>query len=309
VNTCKPDGLLQDQQAPKKTRRRGLVSELPFLVTEVRMPTLTVAIPSSLDAEVHDTAARRGTSLDAIVNAALGEYLSSQHHGLYQISTSAALVGGAAAGAVSSRTLLEHGDFGLGTFENLDGEMVILNGAIYQVRGDGSIKHREDGFQIPFAAVTRFQEEESFDSQAIRCLKDLELVCDPHRETANLFYALKIDGFFETVHARAVSGIAPGTKLVDAAKEQKEFHFSNIEGTLVCLWSPSYSSAFNVPGYHFHFISKDRTKGGHVLDCSARTLRVGLQMLSEYDVRLPDHGSFLTTDLSNDPAAVLQKVE
>ena len=196
MNTCKPDGLRQDQQAPKKTRRRGLVSELPFLVTEVRMPTLTVAIPSSLDAEVRDTATRRGTSLDAIVNAALGEYLSSQHHGLYQISTSAALVGGAAAGAVSSRTLLEHGDFGLGTFENLDGEMVILNGAIYQVRGDGSIKHREDGFQIPFAAVTRFQAEESFDSQAIRCLKDLELVCDPHRETANLFYALKIDGFF-----------------------------------------------------------------------------------------------------------------
>jgi acetolactate decarboxylase len=64
-----------------------------------------------------------------------------------------------------------------------------------------------------------------------------------------------------------------------------------------------------VPGYHFHFISKDRTKGGHVLDCSAKTLRVGLQMLCEYDVRLPDKESFLTTDLSNDPAAALQKVE
>jgi acetolactate decarboxylase len=273
------------------------------------MPTLTVAIPSSLDAEVRDKAARRGTSLDTIVNAALGEYLNSQHRGLYQISTAAALVGGADTGAVSSRTLLEHGDFGLGTFENLDGEMVILDGAIYQVRGNGSVKHREDDFQIPFAAVTRFQAEASFEAQAIRRLKDLELACDPHRETANLFYALKIDGTFEAVHVRAVSGIASGTRLVDAAKGQKEFHFSGIEGTLVCLWSPSYSSAFNVPGYHFHFISKDRTKGGHVLDCSAETLRVGLRMLSEYDVQLPDHGSFLTTDLSNDPAAVLQKVE
>jgi hypothetical protein len=45
------------------------------------------------------------------------------------------------------------------------------------------------------------------------------------------------------------------------------------------------------------------------LDCSAKTLRVGLQMLCEYDVRLPDQGSFLTTDLSNDPAATLAKVE
>ena len=273
------------------------------------MPTLTVVIPSSLDAAARDIAGQRGTSIDTIVSAALGEYLNSQRHRMYQISTSAALVEGANKGAVCSRTLLEHGDFGLGTFENLDGEMVIFEGAIYQVRSDGSVRHREDDFQIPFAVVTRFQEEVSFESQTIRCLKALELACDPHRESDNLFYALRIDGAFETVHARAVSGIASGTKLVDAAKEQKEFHFSNIEGTLVCLWSPRYSSAFNVPGYHFHFISKDRTKGGHVLDCSAKTLRVGLQMLCEYDVRLPDKGSFLTTDLSNDPAAALQKVE
>jgi acetolactate decarboxylase len=205
--------------------------------------------------------------------------------------------------------LLEHGDFGLSTFENLDGEMVIVEGAIYQVRGDGSVKHREDDFQIPFAVVTRFQEEASFELQAIRCMKGLEQACDLYRESDNLFYALRIDGTFDTVHARAVGGVAPGTRLVDAAKEQNEFHFWNTEGTLVCLWSPSYSSAFNVPGYHFHFISKDRTQGGHVLDCSAKTLRVGLQMLFEYDVRLPDQGSFLTTDLSNDPATALAKVE
>jgi acetolactate decarboxylase len=273
------------------------------------MPTLTVIIPSTLDAAARDTAGQRGTSLDTLVSAALGEYLNSQRHRIYQISTSAALVEGADTGAVCSRTLLEHGDFGLGTFENLDGEMVIFEGAIYQVRGDGSVKHREDEFQIPFAVVARFQEEASFELQAIRSLKGLELACDPHRESDNLFYALKLEGTFDTVHARAVSGIAAGRRLVDAAKEEREFHFSNIEGTLVCLWSPSYSSAFNVPGYHFHFISKDRTKGGHVLDCNAKTLRAGLQMLCEYDVRLPDQGSFLTTDLNNDPAAALRKVE
>jgi acetolactate decarboxylase len=289
--------------------RAGWHRDCISYLREIKMPALTVLIPSSLDAAARDMAGRRGTSLDTIVSAALGEYLNSQRHRMYQISTSAALVEGADTGAVCSRTLLEHGDFGLGTFESLDGEMVILEGAIYQVRGDGSVKHRQDQFQIPFAAVARFQEDASFELQTIRCMKGLELACDPHRESDNLFYALRIDGTFETVHARAVSGVARGTRLVDAAKEQKEFHFSDIEGTLVCLWSPSYSSAFNVPGYHFHFISKDRTKGGHVLNCSAKTLRVGLQMLFEYDVRLPDKGSFLTTDLSHDPAATLQKVE
>jgi acetolactate decarboxylase len=273
------------------------------------MPTLTVVIPSLLDGAVRDAADRRRTSLDALVSAALGEYLNSHHHRMYQISTSTALVEGVDKGTVSSRILLEHGDFGLGTFEDLDGEMVIVDGAIYQVLGDGSVKHREDDFQVPFAVVTRFQEEMHFDSKAITCLKDLELACDPHRESDNLFFAFRVEGTFEKVHARAVSGSKPGTTLVDAAKEQREFRFSNIEGTLVCFWSPNYSSSFNVPGYHFHFISKDRTTGGHVLNCSAKTLRVGLQMLCEYDVRLPDKGLFLTTNLGKDPAADLAKVE
>lgn len=273
------------------------------------MPTLTVVIPLSLDIAARESAAGRSTSLDNLVGVALGEYLDSTRHRMYQISTSTALVDGVAQGAVSAQTLLEHGDFGLGTFENLDGEMVILDGAIYQVNGDGSVKRRDDDFQIPFAAVTRFQEEWNFEATGINCLKDLELTCDPHRESNNLFYALKVEGVFEAVHARAVSSMAPGTRLADAAKEQKEFYFSNVEGTLVGLWSPVYSSAFNVPGYHFHFISQDLTKGGHVLQCRARTLRVGLQMLCEYDVRLPNAGTFLTADLSKDPAAELAKAE
>jgi acetolactate decarboxylase len=273
------------------------------------MPTLTVVIPSSLDIAARDSAASRGTSLDSLVGEALGAYLNSKRHRMYQISTSTALVNGVAEGAISGQTLLEHGDFGLGTFENLDGEMVILDGSIYQVRSDGGVRRRDDDFTIPFAVVTRFQEEENFEAKGIGCLKDLEVACDPHRESNNLFYALKVEGVFEAVHARAVSSIASGTRLVDAAKEQKEFYFSNIEGILVGLWSPPYSSAFNVPGYHFHFISKDRTKGGHVLQCRARTLRVGLQMLCEYDVRLPTEGTFLSADLSKDPAAELAKAE
>jgi acetolactate decarboxylase len=273
------------------------------------MPTLTVVIPASLAEEVREATGQRRQSVDSLVSAALGEYLNSHDHRMYQISTSSALVEGVNKGAVSSRTLLEHGDFGLGTFENLDGEMIIVDGAIYQVRSGGSVTHREDDFQIPFAVVTRFQEDEDFESGVVRRLKDLELACDPHRESDNLFYALRLEGNFESVHARAVTGITPGIRLVDAAKEQSEFYFSDIEGILVGFWSPSYSSSFNVPGYHFHFISKDRTKGGHVLECSTRTLRVGLQMLFEYDVRLPDMGPFITTDLHKDPAATLANVE
>src|SRR3954463_9361574 len=226
---------------------------------------------------------------------------------LYQISTSSALVEGVYSGSVSSSVLLEHGDFGLGTFEDLDGEMVILDGEIYQITE--RVRHRTDDFLVPFAAITHFRAKSSFEIDNVDCLKNIELACDQQRISDNLFYALRLDGIFETIRARAVHTVPQNTRLLDAAKTQLEFHFKDIEGTLVGFWSPRYSSSFSVPGYHLHFISKDQTKGGHVLDCTARKLNARVQVLSEYDIRLPDSGPFLTTNLSKDPASDLAKTE
>lgn len=226
---------------------------------------------------------------------------------LYQISTSTALVEGVHSGSVSSSVLLDHGDFGLGTFENLDGEMVILDGQIYQVAD--KVRHRSDDFLVPFAAITPFRAAASFAIDNVATLKDIAFACDQQRISDNLFYALRLDGLFETIDARAVHAVPQNTRLVDAAKTQHEFHFENVEGTLVGFWSPRYASSFSVPGYHFHFISKDRTKGGHVLDCRASKLEAHIQVLSEYHIRLPDSGPFLTTNLSKDPASDLAKTE
>ena len=226
---------------------------------------------------------------------------------LFQISTSSALVEGVYSGSIPSSVLLEHGDFGLGTFEDLDGEMVIFDGQIYQVAD--RVRHRTDDFLVPFASVTHFRAESSFEIDKVARLKNIELACDQQRISDNLFYALRLDGIFETIHARAVHAVPQNTRLLDAAKTQSEFRFEDIEGTLVGFWSPRYSSSFSVPGYHLHFISKDRTKGGHLLDCSARKLKARVQVLSEYDIRLPDSGPFLTTNLSKDPASDLAKTE
>lgn len=273
------------------------------------MANLDVVIPTSLATVLNDAVAMRHSSLDSVVTAALGQYFQTARHRAYQISTSAALVQGVSEGAASSRALLANGDFGLGTFEHLDGEMVVLGGNIYQVRGDGTVQNRRDDFQVPFAVVCRFQPDENFGIQSAGSLNDLERACDPRRESDNLFYALRVDGVFERMHTRAVKTAREGAKLLAAAEAQPEFHFKDIEGTLVCIWSPHYSSSFSIPGYHFHFISTDRTRGGHVLDCSAKTLRAGIQMLSEYDVRLPEAGPFLTSNLTVDTTKDLQRAE
>ena len=56
---------------------------------------------------------------------------------VYQTSTMGALLDGVYEGDVTTRELLRHGDFGLGTFNRLDGEMLVLDGVCYQLRGDG----------------------------------------------------------------------------------------------------------------------------------------------------------------------------
>jgi len=138
------------------------------------MPTLNIVVPADVEAALRAAANRRATSVDSLVGAALSDYLKSDAHRMYQISTSNALVEGVYSGAISSRDLLQHGDFGLGTFENLDGEMVIADGAIYQVHSDGSVLRRDDDFQVPFAVVSRFQAEELFETGLIASLHDLE---------------------------------------------------------------------------------------------------------------------------------------
>jgi acetolactate decarboxylase len=273
------------------------------------VPTVTAVIPSSVADALRDAVSTRGSSLDSVVTTALEQHFGTNRHRAYQYSTSAALVQGVASGGTRSRDLLAHGDFGLGTFEHLDGEMIVLEGQPYQALGDGTVKRREDEFRVPFAIVCRFLADDTFDVQSADSLDALELACDPHRESDNLFYALRVDGTFEHVHTRAVRRAADGITLLAAAEGQPEFHLNALDGTLVAIWSPRYSSSFSIPGYHFHFISSDRTKGGHVLGCSGNHLHVRLQVLTEYDVRLPESGTFLKKDLSGDTKAVLGKVE
>jgi len=174
------------------------------------MAKLAVTIPSSLEAAVRDLSTQRKTSLDGLVSAALSEYAHSSPRRMYQISTSTALVEGAYSGSVSSSSLLEHGDFGVGTFEGLDGEMVILDGEIYQAAG--SVRRRSDDFLVPFASITHFREDAVVQIEKAAGLKDTELACDPYRVSENLFYALRVDGVFDAVHVRAVHPVPQGRR-------------------------------------------------------------------------------------------------
>ena len=270
---------------------------------------LNCFIPRVLETALAERAKTTKLPIDYLVQTALAQYLGTSFHTLFQVSTSGSLVAGVFDGVVSVEDLLRHGDFGLGTLAGLDGEMVILNGIAYQARGDGSVRALPGDAKAPFAVVAAFADESSRQIDAVSSFLELGAACDPARKSDNLFYALRVDGLFEHVHTRAVNPAPPGTTLTEAARSQPEFRFENVSGTLVGIWSPSFSGAFSVPGYHFHFLSDDRTKSGHLLGCRAVRLQLRSEALDNFHLSLPESAAYLQADLSKDTAAALSAAE
>jgi acetolactate decarboxylase len=247
--------------------------------------------------------------LGHIVTKALAAYLDVAHHTMYQVSTATALVEGIYQGAVRVGVLQEHGDLGLGTFEDLDGEMVIVDGHFFQVRCDGSVREVDDAILSPFAVITRFHPEPAVTLDQCPDLSRLTSRFDALRQSDNVFFALRVDGHFDYVHTRAMCRTKEGVPLVQAAAVQPEFEFHDVAGTLVGFWTPEYAKTFNVPGYHLHFVSEDRTRGGHLLQCRGSNLRLQIQREGEYHIALPETEDFLKADLRRDPAADLAQAE
>jgi acetolactate decarboxylase len=273
------------------------------------MPQLNTPISPGLWQALLDSAERTQEPLAHIVRKALAEYLQVAHHTLYQVSTATALVEGIYQGVVRVGTLREHGDLGLGTFEHLDGEMVIVDGHVFHVRSDGSVRECDDDALSPFAVITRFAPEAAVTLDQCPDLSHLTSRFDGLRHSDNVFFALRVDGHFDDVHTRAMCKTAEGVPLVQAAAVQPEFELHDVTGTLVGFWTPEYAKTLNVPGYHLHFMSADRTSGGHLLQCRGAHLRLQIQREGEYRLALPETEAFLRADLRRDPAADLAQAE
>jgi len=250
-----------------------------------------------------------GETCAHVVMTALADLLDLEHRTLFQVSTAGALVKGVFDGVVTIGALRDHGDFGLGTFDGLDGEMVVLDGQFYQIRGDGKVYVPPDDAKVPFAVLAHFAAEHQFLLTGIAGFDDLSAQLSASRKSENLFCAVRIEGRFARMHTRAACRTDPGSSLVEATSHQAEFTFSDISGTLVGFWTPPYARSINVPGWHLHFLSTDRHGGGHVLDCEASQLHVQMHELSDVRIAMPETPAFLQADLSQDPSRDLEKAE
>jgi acetolactate decarboxylase len=161
--------------------------------------------------------------------------------------------------------LLAHGDFGLGTFNELDGEMIAFSSQVYQLRADGSARAKPEQ-KTPFAVMTWFQPQyrKTFDTPVSR--QQIHDAIDQQIPSDNLFCALRIDGNFRHAHTRTVPRQTPPYRaMTDVLDDQPVFRFNQREGVLVGFRTPQHMQGINVAGYHEHFITDDR-QGGHLLD-------------------------------------------
>jgi len=199
-------------------------------------------------------------------------------HVLFQASTIAALLDGAYEGDLTFAELAEHGDRLLGTLNGLDGEMIALDGRFYRADVDGFTA------PVPAAACTPFAVVVPFSPSVDLATSDLAA----HLADAGPVCAVRFDGDFELVRARSIPRQQPPYRpLAEVAAEQHVFEFRDVSGTLVGFRFPDYASGLEVAGYHLHFITDDRRRGGHVLDYRARAGRLRIDTSSELHVELP----------------------
>lgn len=216
---------------------------------------------------------------------------------LFQVSTLDALALGLYQGIYSIGDLKRQGDFGLGTFDGIDGEMTILNGRFYHFHSDGILTEEPDRSRVPFAVITNFHPEIRFATTGAS-MDQLAQQIDKHLPSTNLFYAIRIHGNFSALTTRAIPKLSPPyPPLSQAIEEQIKFPLQNIDGTLVAFRCPAWVKGINQVGYHHHFISDDHTVGGHALSFTTGSVTVEVQPLRKNSVWLPDQGPFLTAPL------------
>lgn len=233
---------------------------------------------------------------------------------LNQVSVLQSLVQGDFLGSVTVAELKRLGDVGIGTFHALDGELIMLDGVVYQARGDGRVVIAPDDATVPFADVTFIDDEIPF---APVCPCDLEglrsqLDAVVARENPNLFYMAVLSCRLDELTVRSArpqpQNQSPLAEVMKTA--QVAFTYAPIAGTLVALYCPQFMSSLNMPGWHFHFVSDDGTRGGHVLRLRLREGRGNLDQTRSFNMILPDADTaFARQDLTRDQSRAIAAVE
>lgn len=221
---------------------------------------------------------------------------------VFQVATIGSLYQGVYDSNYSYGELMKHGDFGLGTFLDLNGEMMALDGHFYQmeVKGEppGKLKLVSAKQMTPFAQITFFKPTIHKTLGSISNFQEVENILDilPNKDIP---YAIRIDGLFKSVNLRSVrKQMKPYRPLVQVVKDGVKYDLQDVKGSLIGFWFPKYWAGIASPAFHFHFVTADHSIGGHVLDFNLKEGQLSIEPLHQIQVYLPNKGIFVNETLS-----------
>ncbi|MFS7222804.1 acetolactate decarboxylase [Rahnella inusitata] len=220
---------------------------------------------------------------------------------LYQSSLMSALLSGVYEGETTMADLLKHGDFGLGTFNRLDGELIAFNNNIFQLRGDGTARRASPDQKTPFAVMTFFNPTNEYRIERPHSREQIHKVIDDVVASQNTFCALRIHGTFSRVETRTVpEQHRPYKPMLEAIEAQPTYHIEHSQGVLIGFLTPAYMQGINVAGYHEHFINQERSSGGHVLDYQVESGTLTFGTVEKLLIDFPQDSDFLHANLCPD---------
>lgn len=230
-----------------------------------------------------------------------------------QVSLLQGLTFGDYNGSLSAKEVKALGDIGIGTFDGLDGELVMLDGVIYRAAGDGSVEAVADEETIPFCDVTFFDSDKSQTVTNVQDISELKEALDQKVSEfgSNRFYMVRIDGSFKEMNVRSeLAQTKPYEHLAKVLEtDQTFFDYSDITGTIVGLYCPDYMDRLNAVGWHFHFISDDRKCGGHMLNLKFDSAEAKWDYTDGFSMVLPENEMFNGFDLTVDQTEDIKRVE
>lgn len=200
---------------------------------------------------------------------------------IYQVSTLSSLVEGNFGGTEAVGPLMQRGSLGLGTVDQLDGEMIVVGGTAYAIRDDGSVDELDGGTTLPFGVVTPFEVDTTLTLRNVGSFAELQSRLDEKLPSTGQLYAFRITGAFEYLETRSVSAQQPPyPPLQEVIANQTPFTFDDVAGTMVGFRIPDVFEGVNAVGHHAHFVTEERDGGGHVLDVRASELTVQIDRSS-----------------------------
>jgi acetolactate decarboxylase len=209
-------------------------------------------------------------------------------HEVFQTSTIEALLGGAFDGDTSLSEILQHGDLGLGTLNGLDGELIVIDGRAWKANADCTLTAAPDSARTPYAVVVPFSPEAPVALRGPLKYAGFGQAVGHRLEGTTRPVAVRIDGDFEHVRVRSVpKQRRPYPQLAQALAQERICDLDDVGGTMVGFGFPDALDGIEMTGWHLHFATDARTRGGHVLNFALRHGIAHLDDATELQVELP----------------------